>query len=202
MLELDHVFCFVPPDGDWAGRIAAAGWSLDAGTSHEGQGTRNRRLVLARQYLELVWVEDGDAARSNPLRLDRRADWARSGASPFGFGFRGLLELEEQPDFWPYDLLGLRIWVRRDDDRAPLVFVLEIDPGERRRPGRAEVPRSDLSAVRQIGPAPAALPAFDGPPIEHTPGDHRLELLIDGGTDVQVTGQLSIVVTAGRDSTG
>src|SRR3954447_17013990 len=88
MLQLDHVFCFVPPDGDWAGRLTVAGWALDAGTVHEGQGSRNRRLAFAGQFLELVWLHDPELARANPLRLDRRAHGAGSGASPFGFGLR------------------------------------------------------------------------------------------------------------------
>lgn len=28
MLELDHVYCFVDPAGDWAARVAARGWRL------------------------------------------------------------------------------------------------------------------------------------------------------------------------------
>src|SRR4051795_11594990 len=99
MLELDHVFCMVPPAGDWARQLSERGWVLDAGTRHEAQGTRNRRLVWAGQYLELVWIEDPAAARANPLRLDRRAEWAATGASPFGVGLRGRLTAEQRADF-------------------------------------------------------------------------------------------------------
>jgi hypothetical protein len=194
MLELDHVFCFVPPDGEWAGRLGAAGWALDAGTAHEGQGTRNRRLPFARQFLELVWLTDAAEARANPLRLDRRADWRATGASPFGFGFRGLLD--DSTDFWPYDALGIRIWVHRDNERAPerpLVFVLEVDLAGR-LPGRPTSPeqRAELVAVRHTGPAAATLPSYDGPPVEHTPGPHRLDLAVDRGREVTVTGLVSI----------
>jgi hypothetical protein len=205
VLELDHVFCLVPGDGDWAARLAAGGWSLDAGTVHDGQGSRNRRLVFAHQYLELVWLHDVGMAMDNPLRLDRRADWANAGASPFGFGLRGLLPPAQQEEFWPYDALGLRIWVHRDNERAPerpMVFVLEIDPAERlrRRPPEATVgDRSQLLAVRHTGPAPAALPTNDGPPVEYMAGDHRLELIVDGGRAVGVTEQLTIA-SRGRDA--
>ena len=44
VMELDHVFCMVTSDDDWAARLAAAGWRLDAGSTHRGHGTRNRRL--------------------------------------------------------------------------------------------------------------------------------------------------------------
>jgi hypothetical protein len=203
MLELDHVFCFVPSDGDWAVRLTGAGWALDAGTVHEGQGTRNRRLRFAGQFLELVWLHDPGLARANPLRLDRRADWVPSGASPFGFGLRGPLPPENREQFWPYDPLGLRIWVHRDNERAPerpMVFVLELDPAEVART-RSRAPAADdrrhLVSVRHTGPVPAALPAFDGPAVEHAAGEHRVELVIDRGAGIQVTDQLSIVTMAG-----
>ena len=73
-MELDHVFCMVNPDDDWAARLAAAGWRLDAGMTHAGQGSRNRRLRWPGCYLELLWVHDHVEARQNQLRLDRRAD--------------------------------------------------------------------------------------------------------------------------------
>ena len=57
-MELDHVFCLVDPDDDWAARLGGAGWLLDAGSFHAGQGTRNRRLRWAGCYLELLWVHD------------------------------------------------------------------------------------------------------------------------------------------------
>lgn len=110
MLELDHVLCMVDPEDAWAERLTAAGWELDAGMSHPGQGIRNRRLVLAGHYLELAWIEDRAEARANSLRLDRRADWATTGASPFGIGLRGRLLPEEEPALWLYEDLGFPIW--------------------------------------------------------------------------------------------
>jgi hypothetical protein len=197
MLELDHVFCFVPPSDDWADRLGAAGWSLDAGTAHEGQGTRDRRLPFAGQFLELVWVTDVAEARGNPLHLDRRADWQATGASPFGFGFRGLLDDADRAEFWPYDALGIRIWVHHDNERAPerpMVFVLEVDLAGR-LPGRSPTSeaRAHLVAVRHTGPAAAPLPVYDGPPVEHTPGAHGLDLVVDRGRAVTATDLVSIV---------
>jgi hypothetical protein len=196
MLELDHVFCFVPPDGDWADRLAVAGWSLDAGTAHEGQGTRNRRLVFARQFLELVWVTDAAEARDNPLHLDRRADWQTTRASPFGFGFRGLLDDADRAQFWPYDALGIRIWVHHDNDRAPerpLVFVLEVDLAGRLPAGPvASDGRAELVAVQHTGPASAALPAYVGPPVRFGAGEHRLEVLLDRGAPMILTPILAV----------
>ncbi len=198
MLVLDHVLCLVDPDGDWAGRVTDAGWALDAGTAHQAQGTRNRRLVLARHYLELVWVDDVVAARTNQLRLDRRADWRRTGASPFGLGLRGQLPGERQQDYRLYAGLPIRVWVHRDDERAPerpLVFVLEVDergalPG--RPPDAARAHLGELLAVRHTGPAAPDLPPYDGPPVQSVAGPHRLEVTVDSGRPVTVTDILAI----------
>jgi Glyoxalase-like domain len=91
VLELDHVFVMVDDLDDTAARLEQDGWLLDAGTVHPGQGTRNRRLLWPEQYLELLSVADRAEACANPLRLDRRAEWRSSGASPFGLVLRGQL---------------------------------------------------------------------------------------------------------------
>jgi hypothetical protein len=202
-LELDHVFCMVAPDGDWETRLAQAGWQLDAGSAHAGQGTRNRRLPWPEQYLELVWVSDRAEARANPLRLDCRGDWAHSGASPFGFGLRGRLAPAERGDYWLYDALGIPIWVHRDNERAPerpLVFVLEMgdDELERRRSQAraahvaAHARPGALRSVRVSGPSPPSLPRYAGPPVVYAPGRHRLELVVGDGAAQRVTELLTL----------
>src|SRR4029077_19098299 len=139
-------------------------------------------------YLELLWVADDAEARANPLRLDRRAEWTHSSASPFGFASRGRLPDAEIRDYWLYEGLGVPIWVHRDNERAPerpLVFVLEATSREleQRRP-RSRTP--DLLAHRRpgelrsrhvTGPAAASLPRYDGPAIESSRGPHHLELI-------------------------
>ena len=125
-----------------ARRLEDDGWVLDAGQAHRGQGTRNRRLAWPEQFFELLWVTDAAEARANPLRLDRRADWTTTGASPFGLAFRGPIDPVDSDDFWLYDLLGPRIWIHRDNERCPdrpLVFVLETaeeEMAQRRATGR------------------------------------------------------------------
>jgi hypothetical protein len=195
VLELDHVFCMVADPGPAVRRLEGDGWVLDAGQAHRGQGTRNRRLVWAEQFFELVWVTDVGEARSNPLRLDRRAGWATTGASPLGLGFRGQISPAESDQFWLYDALGPRIWVHRDNERfpdRPLVFVLELSVEEmtdrRRRAGRsaagADRQPGELREIRVHGPSAPSLPPFAGPPVSHLVGPHLLELVVgdDGRT--------------------
>ena len=95
------------------------GWVLDEGQAHRGQGTRNRRLPWPARFFELLWVTDIDEARSNPLRIDRRAEWRTTGASPVGLAFRGEIDPADRAEFWLYDALGPRIHVHRDNERFP-----------------------------------------------------------------------------------
>ena len=177
----------VAPDGDWAERLAGAGWSLDEGSAHAGQGTRNRRVAFRESYLELLWVHDAAEARANPVRLDRRAEWQATGASPFGFGFRGELAAGVQSEYWLYEDLGIPIWIHRDNEAAPerpLVFVL---PAFERRGGSAA-----LRSVRVTGPAPPRLPEHAGPPIVSAHGTHQLELELGGGPAQRITEILTL----------
>jgi hypothetical protein len=175
-LRLDHVFCFVDDPGDAVARAESAGYELDAGITHPGQGTRNRRLVLAEQYLELVWVHDPAEAAANPLGLHRRAAWEETGASPIGIAFLG--RPEDTSGYWVYDALGFPIWVREADERAPLVFTLDVPPRDRVRPPLA------LREVIVGAPVPLELPSFAGPPVTSEVGPHRLELVLSDGRSV------------------
>jgi Glyoxalase-like domain len=189
VLELDHVFCMVTDPGQASERLEHDGWVLDAGQVHRGQGTCNRRLAWPKQFFELLWVTDTAEARANPLRLDRRADWTTTGASPVGLAFRGQIGPARSDEFWLYDALGPRMWIHRDNERVPerpLVFVLEAAEEEmeqrrlrvsmskavaHRRPG-------ELREVRVHGPSAPSLPPFSGPPIVHVQGSHLLELVV------------------------
>lgn len=196
MLELDHVFFIVADPAEAAARLEDDGWVLDEGQAHRGQGTRNRRLRWAAQYFELLWVFDVGEARANVLRLDRRATWETTGASPIGLAFRGVLDRRE--DYWLYDALGPRIHVHRDNERfpeRPLVFVLEARAEEmrQRRAGRASAAVAhrhpgDLREVRVGGPSAPSLPPFHGPPVVYDESAHALELVVgDGGLAHEVS---------------
>jgi hypothetical protein len=201
VLELDHVFCLVTDPGRAAIRLEDDGWVLDAGQAHPGQGTRNRRLAWPGLFFELLWVTARAEARANPLRLDRRADWATTGASPVGLAFRGRLDPPERGEFWLYDALGFAILIHHDNERAPerpLVLVLETDDQgmERRRRRSTATTHSRPGTLREIrvhSPSPPSLPPYAGPPITHVPGPHRLELVTaPNGSPRQITDALII----------
>ncbi|MFF3223067.1 VOC family protein [Nocardia suismassiliense] len=192
-MQLHHVFCMVDPAGDWARRLSEARLVLDQGTRHRGQGTRNRRLSLGPLYLELLWVCDRAEAAGNPLRLDRRADWARTGASPIGVGLRGQLPEHLRDQFWLYSDLGFPIWVQRGTPERPMVFV--IDPPMQQPENPSPTASSRTGMIRSIclqAAAAAVIPRYDGPAITQTVGPARLDLVLDGGSDIDITDILAL----------
>jgi hypothetical protein len=205
VLELDHVFCLVGDPDRAVQRLQRDGWVLDAGQAHRGQGTRNRRLLWPEQYFELLWVTNAAEARANPLRLDRRADWSATGASPFGLALRGRVESASADEFWLYDALGPRIWIHRDNERhpeRPLVFVLEADEQQMRQRRRQPHTMSEAMAhrrpgalfeVRLRGPSAPSLPPFTGPPVRYDAGPNLLELVVGGESPAMSVTDILIV---------
>jgi hypothetical protein len=151
-LAIDHLFCFVDPAADWAERARRAGFAMDDGIEHVGQGTRNRRIWFPDQYLELVWLSSRADAEQNPLRLDRRADWRANGGCPFGIGLRGQLSAEQRAEFWAYHppyAPEATIWIHRENaDRlnAPFVFAMEATAEAIER----YLPRNRLAATPAV----------------------------------------------------
>src|SRR5437868_13402393 len=126
-IELDHVFCFVDSEGSWRARAREAGWVLDAGIEHAGQGTRNQRLFWPEQFLEFIWLSSRTEAKANPVRLDRRADWRVTGASPFGVVLRGEVPDDARAQFWLYEPPNApraRLWIHCCNEDAPSLPLL------------------------------------------------------------------------------
>ena len=92
-LELDHLFIWVSRGAPEAAALRSAGLHTDGAVhKHAGQGTSSIVYTFEGAYLELIWVGDPDVAerRGREMGTDllARADWRRSGASPFGVGLR------------------------------------------------------------------------------------------------------------------
>ena len=101
-LELDHIFCFCPKELNEATIAEKNGFKLTLGVRHTGQGTANRCMVFQENYFEFIFMDALEDAQSNPLRLDKRANWKATGSSPFGIALRGTLSNEERSKFWDY----------------------------------------------------------------------------------------------------
>ena len=203
MLELDHVLCFVEPGEDWADRLRRAGWDLDAGSTHPGQGSRNRRCPWGSGYLELVWVHDLAEAAAHPLRLDRRARWHETRASPFGFAFRGRFPPILAAQCWTYAPdPAFRFSIHRDNEERPelpLLICMELDDAaclERREmiAGHSGTVRT-LTRIDHVAPVPLP-PGWPELPLPlSSVGGPAPRLTIQfgaGGTGIDVTPELRL----------
>jgi hypothetical protein len=88
-LTLDHFFCFTSPELPELKILEPKGFVFSRETLHQGQGTGNRSIIFAENYLEFIYLRSRQESLSNPLHLYRRAEWQESGACPYGIGLRG-----------------------------------------------------------------------------------------------------------------
>lgn len=158
-VALCHLFVMVAPDAPERTALEEAGLRESFRREHPGQGTRNVCYCFDNAYLELLWVEDPVAVQSAAIRptgLHLRADWRRSGASPFGVGLRrghGDLPLPVWDFAPPYLPPGMTIPVAQasSDLRQPFVF---LSPGATRpdqwTDGRAGQ-RQGAAQIAEIG---------------------------------------------------
>jgi hypothetical protein len=168
VLALDHVILAVGDLDSAAARLLDEhGLDSVSGGRHEGLGTANRIVPLGDTYLELIGVDDRDAATRNP------------------FG-RTVLRFAEDGD-------GPFAWAVATDDiamRAKRIGA-ELIAGSRTRPDGTEL-RWRMAGL-EGSMADRSLPFFlqwDGPPDEHpgrTPVEHRVD--VNGITELEVAGQ-------------
>ncbi|WP_129791981.1 VOC family protein [Sphingosinicella sp. CPCC 101087] len=93
VLVLDHAWMAVREGGPERPMLEAAGFRfVPTINAHEGQGTASARIAFENGSFELIWpdndVPELDGGAMAKARFARRADWRRSGDSPFGIGFR------------------------------------------------------------------------------------------------------------------
>lgn len=128
---LDHLFCFCDPHlSSEIENATKAGLTIHPGNRHPGQGTANRAILFKENYLEFIFMDSSDDAQKNPLRLDKRANWSKTGASPFGICLRGEISQKESNEFWAYHPSywpdGV-IYIHKsneDTPEQPMIFVI------------------------------------------------------------------------------
>ena len=138
-LELDHIFVWVPQGAPEAAALQSRGLHTD-GTLHKhaGQGTSSVVFAFENAYLELIWVDDPDVAgrKGQEMGTDllARADWRRTGASPFGVGLRRRAPGDEPPfptreyrSEWMKPGTFILIAETSADVNEPLYFVVPDD---------------------------------------------------------------------------
>ena len=94
-LELDHIFIWVTKGAPEIKALTDIGLQVFGETSHHiGQGTASKTFIFENAYLELIWIDDEQAATKNAARtgvdMKTRAQWKQTAASPFGVGLHYL----------------------------------------------------------------------------------------------------------------
>jgi hypothetical protein len=136
-VELDHVIVFVA--GPASVDALFPGFVLEHGTRHDGQGTRNRRIVFPHHYVEILWIDHPDDEQRSGLGFGPRC--APEASCPFGVVLRGPVAEPDRQRYVPYQvpagptLLLLDAGLR--DPSRPFVAVHE-DGGQRHWP---EIPQ-------------------------------------------------------------
>ncbi len=184
-MELDHVILFTSGPGGEAERFP--GCVIDPGHRHDGQGTRNRRVFLARSYVEVLWIEAPEEERRTGLGFAARC--APGAACPFGVVLRGRVPGPDRERFVPYQVPGggpalLLLAAAQQDPNQPFVAVRETaaenisrrDAGLLLHPCGARDIRRAAYRSRTVPDLGSAMPrdvAFEA-------GEARLELEVDG----------------------
>ncbi|WP_419904004.1 VOC family protein [Kiloniella sp.] len=137
-IEIDHIFVFLDPeenqDPEEARLLKQAGFVESYRRDHPGQGTTNICYCFDNAYLELLWVKDEAAARSEVIsktRLAERALWKANGNSPFGIALRPELPIQTWAYCPPYLPQGISIPVACSSMDAKQPFIFNSIGGKR-----------------------------------------------------------------------
>ena len=161
---LDHVFILCDAGAPEADVLTSLGLVEGGPNRHPGQGTACRRFFFPRQYLELVWVENPEEARSDATTRTRLWDrWSarRQGGCPFGLVFVSDAGQSALPfPTWPYAPAylpeGMTIEIALDTPLdEPEFFVLPAltRSSSTPRPEQVALPGSTITGLRLASPA-------------------------------------------------
>ncbi|ENX34636.1 hypothetical protein F889_01924 [Acinetobacter colistiniresistens] len=90
-MEVDHIFICTEYKAPEAEMLKNFGLTEGTSNTHPGQGTANRRFFFKNFFLELLWLENIEEAKSEttaPTLLYDRISSKSDDISPFGVCFR------------------------------------------------------------------------------------------------------------------
>jgi hypothetical protein len=139
-LERDHIFVWVSKGAPEAAALEKLGLHTERRVAnHTGQGTASIAFYFENAYLELIWVEDENAAarkdEEEGFHMLERARWRQTAASPFGVGLRrrtdsdGAIPFPTRKHRAEYMKPGtfFEIATSSSDAREPFCFVVPDD---------------------------------------------------------------------------
>jgi hypothetical protein len=203
-MDIDHLFIRVEPGGPEGEALRAFGLAEGSGNRHPGQGTANRRFFFRNAYIELLWLDDVQQARSEltaPTMLFERLANADPAISPFGVCFRPSVPDEARPSFpsWRYTPTylppGLAIDIGVGDLPEPMIFFLSFASRPDAQPVKPRQPMTHRHGLRELTTVRITAPTCDGPcslaaaaaGVEIVSGQfHLMELGFDNETQAQV----------------
>ena len=112
--------------------LEACGFPVKFGRKHRGQGTRNKCILLEKNYIELLYIYSIKEAKTNFLRLDERFCNNNNYFSPFGVVLRGEIHKKDKSKFIPYlppYSTAITMWIFKDtlnNSQYPLIAVIEF----------------------------------------------------------------------------
>ena len=175
-VEFDHLFICTGAGASAAEQLVALGLAEGSANTHPGQGTANRRFFFYNAMLELLWVDDPAAAKSEPIQRSRLWErWAnRHTACPFGICLRpaaGGAPTEHIPAFssWDYrppylpQTISIAVGTNSDLLSEPMLFQLPFGqrpdqlPAEKTQPLDHPIGWREITRVELISPAATEL---------------------------------------------
>jgi len=198
---VDHVFICTAAGAPAADCLRQFGLAEGSPNQHPGQGTACRRFFFRNAMLELLWVEDAAAARSEQTRRTRlweRCSETGTNASPFGIILRPPPGAAKQCPFpsWEYrpvSMPDLALHVAKETGlEEPMWCYMEAGrrpdeaPPERRQPLDHPSDLRELTGVCVVGPllnetSLTVAMARAGVIRSQSGPEHLLELQFDGG---------------------
>jgi hypothetical protein len=186
--ELDHLFICTAINAPEADRLLSLGLIEGSANRHPGQGTANRRFFFHNCMLELLWVDDPEAAQSaitRPTYLWER--WRdRNQSCPFGICLRPTAQTAGELPFshWNYSPSylpqGLNISVGSNAHMLtePMLFYLPFAkrqdsyPADQLQPLNHPIGFRELTRVKIIRPNASQL----SPELQALSQTHLIEI--------------------------
>ena len=114
-MQVDHIFIFSRSQGQEADELVDFGFSEGSSRVHPGQGTVNRKFYFENFFLEILWVENEEEARSERTGVTglwERSVFYKNDHSPFGLCLVNTPETDllfagsqqYQPEYFPEGL--------------------------------------------------------------------------------------------------
>jgi hypothetical protein len=205
--ELDHFFICTDIGAPTANSLVEFGLVEGSSNIHLGQGTSNRRFFFHNTMLELLWVDNPEAAKSEPIRRTRLWErWSdRDRICPFGICLRPSKDSGNSVSFssWAYhppylpETVSIAIGTNSEVLTEPMLFQIPFGKlpdqalPERTQPlehpvGLREITRVEIVRPVATPPSPELQSLVDTQLVNLRVGtDYRLEL----GFDREVQGQ-------------